>query len=214
MSDLCQTFIEFALRANVLQFGDFTLKSGRQSPYFFNAGQFNSGEALLQLGQFYAQRLMHAKTPFDILFGPAYKGIPLVSATAISLARDFNLDKPYAFNRKEVKDHGEGGQIVGHALTGKVMVVDDVITAGTALRESITMINAQGASLAGVLIAFDRQEKNPQGISTIQAIEDEYNVPVLSIINLNDLIQYLGTIKQDNSLAEKISAYREAYGVD
>ncbi len=214
MSTLATQFIEFALAANVLQFGEFTLKSGRKSPYFFNAGQFNSGQKLMQLGKFYATRLHDAALEYTMLFGPAYKGIPLVSATAIQLAQQFGEDKPYAFNRKEVKDHGEGGQIVGHPLQDKIVVVDDVITAGTALREAITMIQQANAQLGGVLIAFDRQEKNPQGISTISAIEAEYNVPVLSIITLNDLIEYLSHVKQDTRLAEQIASYREAYGVN
>ena len=184
-------FIEFALGKQVLKFGEFTLKSGRKSPYFFNAGLFNTGRDLALLGRFYAEALVDSGLEFDLLFGPAYKGIPIATTTAVALAEHHDLDLPYCFNRKEAKDHGEGGNLVGSALQGRVMLVDDVITAGTAIRESMEIIQANGATLAGVLISLDRQERGRGEISAIQEVERDYNCKVISIITLKDLIAYL-----------------------
>ncbi len=183
-------FIEFALGKQVLKFGEFTLKSGRKSPYFFNAGLFNTGRDLALLGRFYAEALVDSGLEFDLLFGPAYKGIPIATTTAVALAEHHDLDLPYCFNRKEAKDHGEGGNLVGSALQGRVMLVDDVITAGTAIRESMEIIQANGATLAGVLISLDRQERGRSEISAIQEVERDYNCKVISIITLKDLIAY------------------------
>ena len=206
-------FIEFALERQVLKFGEFTLKSGRTSPYFFNAGLFNTGRDLARLGRFYAAALMDAGIDYDLLFGPAYKGIPIASATAIQLVEVHDVDKPYCFNRKEKKDHGEGGNLVGAELKGKVMLVDDVITAGTAIRESMDLISANNAELAGVLIALDRQERGKGELSAIQEIERDYNSKVVSIITLNDLISYLEKQPGQEEALEKVSAYRSEYGV-
>ncbi|MBO0362341.1 orotate phosphoribosyltransferase [Yersinia enterocolitica subsp. palearctica] len=184
-------FIEFALNKQVLKFGEFTLKSGRISPYFFNAGLFNTGLDLAKLGRFYAAALMDCGVEFDLLFGPAYKGIPIATTTAVALAEHHNRDVPYCFNRKEAKDHGEGGSLVGSPLEGRVMLVDDVITAGTAIRESMEIINAQGATLAGVMISLDRQERGRGEISAIQEVERDYHCKVIAIVTLNDVISYL-----------------------
>ena len=181
-------FIEFALGIGVLKFGEFTLKSGRQSPYFFNAGLFNTGVSLAQLGRYYAQTIMSSAIQFDMLYGPAYKGIPLAAATVVALADHHNRDIPYAFNRKEAKDHGEGGTIVGSPLQGKVLIIDDVISAGTSVRESVDIINAQGATPAGVVIALDRQEKGQGDRSAIQEVENDFGLSVASIIQLKLLI--------------------------
>jgi len=205
-------FIDFIMQAGVLKLGEFTLKSGRKSPYFFNAGLFNSGEQLSLLAKGYAATIANSKAEFDILFGPAYKGIPLAATTCVSLYQDFNLNKPYAFNRKEVKKHGEGGSIVGHALTGKIMIIDDVITAGTAIRESMDLIKSQGAEPAGVIIALDRMEKGQGELSAIQEIEADYDIPVISIINLNDIINHLEANNQTNYL-DAMKSYQEAYGI-
>lgn len=205
-------FIDFIMQAGVLKLGEFTLKSGRKSPYFFNAGLFNSGEQLSLLAKGYAATIANSKVEFDILFGPAYKGIPLAATTCVSLYQDFNLNKPYAFNRKEVKKHGEGGSIVGHALTGKIMIIDDVITAGTAIRESMDLIKSQGAEPAGVIIALDRMEKGQGELSAIQEIEADYDIPVISIINLNDIINHLEANNQTNYL-DAMKSYQEAYGI-
>ncbi len=205
-------FIDFIMQAGVLKLGEFTLKSGRKSPYFFNAGLFNSGEQLSLLAKGYAATIANRKVEFDILFGPAYKGIPLAATTCVSLYQDFNLNKPYAFNRKEVKKHGEGGSIVGHALTGKIMIIDDVITAGTAIRESMDLIKSQGAEPAGVIIALDRMEKGQGELSAIQEIEADYDIPVISIINLNDIINHLEANNQTNYL-DAMKSYQEAYGI-
>lgn len=206
-------FIQFAIQQSVLKFGEFTLKSGRTSPYFFNAGLFSSGKALSQLGSFYVQALKDSQLDFDILFGPAYKGIPLASAMAVTLARDFDEDVPYAFNRKEAKAHGEGGNIVGTALKGDILIVDDVITAGTAIREVIDIIKSQGATPAGVLVALDRQEKGQGELSAIQEIEKEYNIPVASIIKLEDLLEFLEGDKTFGDHLEAVAAYRKQYGI-
>lgn len=213
MQDYQRQFIELALSKNVLKFGEFTLKSGRNSPYFFNTGLFDSGNDLAQLGRCYAQTIIEHKLDFDVIFGPAYKGIPLVSAASMALADHHKINKPYSFNRKEKKDHGEGGSIVGSALSGDILIIDDVISAGTAIRESIDIIKANGANPMGVLIALDRQEKGQGELSAVQEVERDYGIPVYSIIKLADLISYL---KQDANLSsfyDKVSAYREQYGV-
>lgn len=185
-------FIEFALEKQVLKFGEFTLKSGRKSPYFFNAGLFNSGRDLARLGRFYAAALMDAGIEFDVLFGPAYKGIPIASATAVQLVEQHDVDVPWCFNRKEAKDHGEGGLIVGAPLAGRVLIVDDVITAGTAVRESLALIRAAGASVAGVVVAFDRQERGQGALSATQELARDEGVPTLAIVGLADLLEYAG----------------------
>lgn len=206
-------FIEFALQRNVLKFGQFTLKSGRTSPYFFNAGLFNTGGDLAKLGKYYAQALQSSNIDFDLLFGPAYKGIPIATTTAVALADKHNIDIPYCFNRKEAKTHGEGGNLVGSPLQGKVMLVDDVITAGTAIRESMQLIQANNATLAGVLIALDRQEKGQGELSAIQEVERDFNTQVVSIVSLADLVEYL---KLQPDMAEhlaNIQQYRKDYGI-
>ena len=213
MKDYQREFIEFAVSKGVLKFGEFTLKSGRTSPYFFNAGLFNSGADLARLGRYYAAALQDSGIGFDVLFGPAYKGIPIASATAISLFEHHQKDVPYCFNRKEKKTHGEGGNLVGADLKGRIMLVDDVITAGTAIRESMDIVEANGASLAGVLIALDRQEKGKGELSAIQEVERDYNAKVIAIVTLGDLITYLSEQPgQDDNLA-KVRAYREQYGI-
>ncbi|MRJ45699.1 orotate phosphoribosyltransferase [Idiomarina loihiensis] len=206
-------FIEFAIERGVLKFGEFTLKSGRTSPYFFNAGLFNKGSDLARLGRFYAEALVDSGIDFDVLFGPAYKGIPIATATAVALYDQHNQDTPYCFNRKEKKDHGEGGNLVGSALEGKVMLVDDVITAGTAIREAMDIVQANGAELSGVLIALDRQEKGKGELSAIQEVERDFNAQVVSIVSLNDVITFL---KDDDTFKEylpKVEAYRAEFGV-
>ncbi|MGL5770650.1 MAG: orotate phosphoribosyltransferase [Plesiomonas shigelloides] len=210
-------FIEFALRKQVLRFGEFTLKSGRKSPYFFNAGLFNTGRDLAQLGRFYAAALNDSGVEFDLLFGPAYKGIPIATTTAVALADHYDRDVPYCFNRKEAKTHGEGGNLVGSALQGRVMLVDDVITAGTAIRESMEIIAANQASLAGVMIALNRMERGQGELSAIQEVERDYGCQVIAIITLNDLISYLEEqVASQPELAphlDAVRAYRAEYGV-
>lgn len=208
-------FIEFVMNTGVLKLGEFTLKSGRKSPYFFNAGLFNTGAQLATLAQGYASAIAESKVDFDVLFGPAYKGIPLAATTSVCLASEFNQDKPYAFNRKEAKDHGEGGNIVGHALEGNVLIIDDVITAGTAIREAMDIITANGAKPAGVVIALDRMEKGKGELSAIQEVEQEYGIPVISIISLNDIINYLEESGSEESLKylEAMKDYRANYGI-
>ncbi|EOS8436510.1 orotate phosphoribosyltransferase [Yersinia enterocolitica] len=206
-------FIEFALNKQVLKFGEFTLKSGRISPYFFNAGLFNTGLDLAKLGRFYAAALMDCGVEFDLLFGPAYKGIPIATTTAVALAEHHNRDVPYCFNRKEAKDHGEGGSLVGSPLEGRVMLVDDVITAGTAIRESMEIINAQGATLAGVMISLDRQERGRGEISAIQEVERDYHCKVIAIVALNDVISYLEEKPEMADYLAAVRHYREQYGV-
>jgi orotate phosphoribosyltransferase len=207
-------FIELARQYNVLKFGEFTLKSGRISPYFFNAGSFSSGRALATLGRCYARRIVDSGVQFDVLLGPAYKGIPLAATTAVALAEHHGLDVPFVYNRKEAKAHGEGGKLVGAALQGRVLVIDDVITAGTAVREVIGMINEAGAQLAGVAIGLNRQERGAGELSAIQEVERAYQVPVLSIIDMTHIIDYLET--SDDAPAGAVAAmkqYREHYGV-
>ncbi|GGB69074.1 orotate phosphoribosyltransferase [Shewanella inventionis] len=206
-------FIEFALERQVLRFGEFTLKSGRTSPYFFNAGLFNTGKDLARLGRFYAAALMDSGIEFDLLFGPAYKGIPIATTTAVALCDHHDVDIPYCFNRKEAKTHGEGGSLVGSELKGKVMLVDDVITAGTAIRESMDIINAHNAQLAGVLIALDRQEKGKGELSAIQEVERDFGCQIVSIIKLADLISYLSEKPGMEAELASVSAYREQYGI-
>ena len=206
-------FIEFAMSKDVLKFGEFTLKSGRVSPYFFNAGLFNSGRDLARLGRFYAAALVDSKIQYDVLFGPAYKGIPIASATAVQLAEIHDQDVPYCFNRKEAKTHGEGGNLVGSPLQGRIMLVDDVITAGTAIRESMDIIAANGANLAGVLIALDRQEKGKGELSAIQEVERDYNAQVTAIITLADLVEYLSEQPAMAQHLLRVQAYRQQYGI-
>lgn len=206
-------FIEFCLSRNVLKFGEFTLKSGRKSPYFFNAGLFNSGKDLAKLGEYYAQAIQNSNIQFDVLFGPAYKGIPIATAVAVALVNQFNIDKPCCFNRKEAKDHGEGGNLIGSGLFGKILLVDDVITAGTAIRESMALINAHQAELAGVFIALNRKEKGKGELSAIQEVERDYQCPVFSIIDFDDLLQYLEKSAEYAPFLMKMKAYRVQYGV-
>lgn len=207
-------FIEFIMQAGVLKLGEFTLKSGRKSPYFFNAGLFNTGGQMAQLAKAYAATIAESKLTYDVLFGPAYKGIPLAATTSVSLAQDFQQDMPYAFNRKEAKDHGEGGNIVGHPLQGNILIIDDVITAGTAIRESMEIIQTHGAQPAGVVVALDRMEKGQGEKSAIQEVEQEYGIPVISIINLNDIIEYLETHNSANQeILESMKTYRTQYGI-
>ena len=212
MQDYQTEFLNFALEKGVLRFGEFTLKSGRISPYFFNAGLFNSGSALARLGRFYAQAIVDSGITFDVLYGPAYKGIPLAAVTAAALYDHHQIDIPYAFNRKEAKSHGEGGSIVGHALEGQILIIDDVITAGTAIRESMDIIEAEGAKPAGVVIALDRQEKGKGDKSAIQEVEQDYGIPVTSIAKLENVIGFLEQQGDADHLAN-IRAYRDQYGI-
>ena len=205
-------FIELCRELGVLRFGEFRLKSGRSSPYFFNAGLFNTGRAIAALGRHYARALVDSALGFDMLFGPAYKGIPLVTTTAIALAERERVDRPYAFNRKEAKEHGEGGTIVGAPLSGRVLIVDDVITAGTAIRESVDIIRAHGATPAGVLIALDREERGTGERSAVQEIGESFGLPVVSVLKLRDLVSWLEASGEDATLAA-VRAYRDRYGV-
>ena len=207
-------FIEFVITNNILTFGSFTLKSGRISPYFFNAGLFNTGKLLAQLGEFYSDALVASKIEYDVLFGPAYKGIPLVGALSMNLYQKYSIDKPYSFNRKEVKNHGEGGMIVGSKLQGDILVVDDVITAGTAIRESVAIIKQNNANLKGVLIALDRQEKGKDtDSSAIQQVEQEYGIKVVCIVTLAEIIEYLKSKPEFKSVVGDICAYQVQYGI-
>ena len=213
MSDFRQEFIEFAVASGVLCFGEFKTKAGRLSPYFFNAGLFNDGNRLRQLAQFYAKAILAADPAFDILFGPAYKGIPLVAASAVALA-EFGRNLPFCFNRKEAKDHGEGGMTVGAPLKGRVLIVDDVISAGTSVRESVQIIQAAGARPAGVLIALDRMERGTGALSAVQEVRNQFGIPVISIATLDDLVVFLrarGNMAQQLQLVER---YRKEYGVN
>ena len=208
-----QQFIKFALETGVLRFGSFTLKSGRISPYFFNSGLFNTGSSLARLGQFYAQAIVETDLEFNIIFGPAYKGIPLASSATIALAEHYQWDVPYVFNRKELKEHGEGGQLVGAELKGKVLIIDDVISAGTSVGESVAIIRAQNATPAGVIIALDRQEKGQTEQSAIEQVERKYKIPVISIICLDDLLAYLESNRTLVAHIPAVKAYRAQYGV-
>ena len=213
MQENKKRFIELAIKYQVLRFGEFTLKSGRISPYFFNAGLFNSGYALAELGSCYAQSIIDNEINYDVIFGPAYKGIPLVSAIVYALSVNHDIDKPYAFNRKEAKDHGEGGVIVGAELSGNVLIVDDVITAGTAIREAVDIIQAEGATTSAVLIALDRQEKGQSELSAIQEVNRDYGIDVFSIITMVDLIDYLSTDESYSQYLDSMKAYRSQYGI-
>ena len=206
-------FIRFAIERGVLRFGSFTLKSGRTSPYFFNAGLFNSGLALAQLGRFYAAAVVESGIAFDVLFGPAYKGIPLAAATAVALAEQHQLDLPWCFNRKEAKTHGEGGSLVGAPLEGRVLIVDDVITAGTAIREVMQIIQAQGAQAAGVLIALNREERGQGELSAIQEVERDFAMPVVSIVSLTQVLEYLADNAELKQHLPAVQAYRDQYGI-
>jgi orotate phosphoribosyltransferase len=208
-----QEFIQFALDLEVLRFGKFTLKSGRISPYFFNSGLFNSGASLARLGRFYATAILDAELEFDMLYGPAYKGIPLAAATSIALADQHQRDVPYAFNRKEAKDHGEGGSIVGAPLQGKVLIIDDVISAGTSVRESVELITQAGATPSAVSIALDRQERGTGAQSAVQEVAQQFSMPVANIIGLQDLIGYLRARGNPEQL-QQILDYQHEYGVD
>ena len=208
-----QQFIELALECDVLQFGEFELKSGRISPYFFNAGRFSTGSALARLGCCYAAALMEASVLADMLFGPAYKGIPLVATTAIALADQFGVDMPFAFNRKEAKTHGEGGSLVGSSLKGNVVIVDDVITAGTAVRESMAILDAAGATGAAVLIGLDRCERGDTSLSAVQQVEQHSGISVTSVISLHDIIEWVDGNPEMMACRDALERYRERYGV-
>jgi orotate phosphoribosyltransferase len=205
------SFIDLCLELGVLRFGEFTLKSGRISPYFFNAGLFSTGRAIAGLGRHYADALVASGLQYDMLFGPAYKGIPLVTTTAAALAQHHGVDRPFAFNRKEAKDHGEGGTIVGAKLAGRVLIVDDVITAGTAIRESVEIIRRAGASPAGVLIALDREERGQGERSAVQEVEQGFGLPVVAVLRLRDLLAHLERSGEAATLGA-VRAYRERYG--
>ena len=213
MENYKQQFIEFALARQVLKFGEYTLKSGRVSPYFFNAGLFNQGADLARLGEFYAAALQDAGLQYDMIFGPAYKGIPIATAVSIALFNRFDINKPVCFNRKETKDHGEGGNLIGSPLRGKVLLVDDVITAGTAIRESMQIIQANEAQLSAVLIALNRQERGNGELSAIQEVERDYQCDVLSIIDFADLMAFIETQPEYQQYLPAMRAYREQYGI-
>ncbi|MBI2778963.1 MAG: orotate phosphoribosyltransferase [Gammaproteobacteria bacterium] len=213
MQNYQREFLDFVITTGVLRFGEFTLKSGRVSPYFFNSGLFNTGGSIARLGRYYAAALENAGISYDMLFGPAYKGIPLAVATSIALADHHRRDIPYAFNRKEAKDHGEGGTTVGAKLAGQVMIIDDVISAGTSVRESIVIIKAAGAVPAGVAIALDRQERGAGALSAIQEVEGAHGIKVASIVNLDNLIEYLSMQPAMSDALENIRAYQARYGV-
>jgi len=213
MQDYKREFLRFAFDTGVLRFGEFTLKSGRKSPYFFNAGLFNTGAALARLGRYYASAIVESALSFDLLYGPAYKGIPLAAATSIALADHHAQNVPYAFNRKESKNHGEGGNIVGHPLTGNILIIDDVITAGTSVRESVDIINANGARPAGVMIALDRQERGQNDRSAIEEVNAQFAIPVFSIATLADLITFLEASPANRDTLSAVRDYRQQYGV-
>ena len=215
MQEFQKNFLNFVIENEILRFGEFTLKSGRVSPYFFNAGLFNTGEKLYFLARCYADAIIDAEIEYDVLFGPAYKGIPLATATSMALANKHNVNKPYCFNRKEAKAHGEGGSIVGAQLSGDVLIVDDVITAGTAVREAAEIIISNGAHLNGIAVAMDRQEKGTGSLSAIQEIEQSYQIKVVSIISLQDIVDYLMASENEQlqPYLNAVVAYREEYGI-
>jgi len=213
MQDYQREFLRFAAAAGALRFGDFTLKSGRHSPYFFNAGLFDTGARLARLADAYARRISDCGLAFDVLYGPAYKGIPLAAATSVALARDPGRDLPYAYNRKEAKDHGEGGVIVGRPLAGRVLIIDDVITAGTSVRESVAVIRAAGAEPVGVVIALDRLERGARDCSAVAEVQELFGLPVFSIVTLDHLIGCLGEFAIDDALRAAVRDYRACYGV-
>lgn len=213
MEQYKRDFIEFALNRNVLKFGEFTLKSGRKSPYFFNAGLFNTGADLARLGEFYAAAIQASAVDFDVVFGPAYKGIPIGTSVSVALFNRYGIDKPVCFNRKEVKDHGEGGNLIGSPLQGKILLVDDVITAGTAIRESMELISANQAELVAVLIALNRKERGKGELSAIQEVERDYQCQVLSIIDLDDLMQFIEQDPRYSSHLPEMRTYRAEFGV-
>ncbi len=215
MQTFQKNFLNFVIENEILRFGKFTLKSGRISPYFFNAGLFDTGQKISFLARSYADAIVDSGIEYDVLFGPAYKGIPLATATAIALANQHNVNKPYCFNRKEAKDHGEGGSIVGAALSGDVLIVDDVITAGTAVREAAEIISSSGAHLNGIAVAMDRQEKGTGSLSAIQEIEQSYQIKVVSIISLQNIVDYLMTVDDANLQPhlDAVVAYRKEYGI-
>lgn len=212
MQSYKQAFLEFAIQQEVLRFGEFTLKSGRMSPYFFNAGLFNTGQALGKLGRLYAQAIVEADLQFDVLYGPAYKGIPLAVATAVALAEQHGKNVPYAFNRKEVKDHGEGGKVIGGSLAGRVLIIDDVITAGTAIREALALIKASGGQPAGVIISLNREERGSGKRTAIQEIEAEYGIQVTSIASLSDLFEFMRNREDLQQSLPAMESYRREHG--
>lgn len=213
MQEYKMNFIKFALSRNVLRFGEFTLKSGRISPYFFNAGLFNTGADLARLGEFYAAAIQNSGIDYDVIFGPAYKGIPIGTTVSIALFNQYGVDKPVCFNRKEAKDHGEGGNLIGSPLQGNVLLVDDVITAGTAIREAMELINQNQATLSAVVIALNRKERGKGELSAIQEVERDYQCNVLSIIDLDDLMQFIAQDTHYQHYLPAMKAYREQYGV-
>lgn len=214
MRDYQREFIKFAIAQDVLRFGQFTLKSGRVSPYFFNAGLFNTGKRLAALGKFYAAAIKDSGIAADVLFGPAYKGIPIASATAVQLAEQFDIDMPWCFNRKEAKAHGEGGVMVGSPLAGRVLIIDDVITAGTAIREVMTLVQGAGAQAVAVVVAVDRQERGQGELSAIQEVARDFGLPVLSIISLTQIINYLEETGLHAEHLQAVRAYRDEFGID
>jgi orotate phosphoribosyltransferase len=213
MHDYQREFIEFALEHDVLRFGDFTLKSGRRSPYFFNAGLFNTGTRLAALGRFYAAAIVQSGVELDVMLGPAYKGIPIASATAVQLAEHFDRDVPWCFNRKEAKDHGEGGLIVGAPLEGRVLVVDDVITSGAAIREVMAVVEAAGADVTGFVVAVDRQERGRGELSAIQEVERDFGAPVIAIITFDQIIEFLEETGRHAEHLDAVRTYRREHGV-
>jgi orotate phosphoribosyltransferase len=213
MFNFRQDFIRFAVQKQVLRFGEFQTKAGRLSPYFFNAGLFNDGDSMRNLSQFYAQAILAADIPFDMIFGPAYKGIPLATGTAIALSEQ-GRNVPYSYNRKEVKDHGEGGSTVGAKLQGKVLIIDDVISAGTSVRESIELIRAAGAEPCAVVIALDRMERGLGDLSAVQEVRENYGIPVVAIATLNDLLGFLQDEPEMVANLSAVRAYRDLFGVD
>ncbi|MDC0182692.1 orotate phosphoribosyltransferase [Nitrosomonadales bacterium] len=212
MTSSTSLFIEFAIEKKVLQFGDFITKAGRNSPYFFNLGKFNDGKSLKLLGEFYANKIIDTKIEFDLIFGPAYKGIPIVSSASVALSNK-DINAPYSFNRKEIKDHGEGGQIIGSPIKGKVLILDDVISAGTSISESYNLIKNSGAHIVGVIVAIDRQEKGEDSLSATQEIAIKYSIPVFSIITLEDIVNYLESVNGFNNELELIKNFQKTYGV-